>query len=66
MAIFRARAQYVAERWGRAAKLGAEDASRAQALSVVWANFHFLGCRYPPKVEADADCGAKMRSALAI
>jgi len=66
LAIYRARAQYVAERWGRADKLGAEDVMRAQALSIVWANFNFLGCRYPPSVEADAGCGARLRSALTI
>ena len=56
----------MAERWGRADKLGKEDAMRAQALSVAWANAKFLGCRYPPKVEEEAGCGGGLRSAVAI
>lgn len=57
---------YVAERWGRADKVGSEDKLRAQALSVVWANFHYLGCRYPPKVEEEAGCHSRFQAAVNI
>ena len=66
LAVFRARAQFVAERWGRAGPLGAEDEARAQALSVAWANYQFLGCRYPKEIEAEAGCGARVQSAVSI
>lgn len=66
LAIYRARAQFAAERWGRADKLGAEDALRAQALSVVWANARFLGCRYPQEIETQAGCAARLRAPVSI
>jgi hypothetical protein len=33
---------------------------------VAWANYHFLGCRYPPQVEADIGRAAKFRSAVVV
>lgn len=66
MAVYRARAAYVAERWGRVEALGSEDKLKAQALSVVWANVKFLGCRYPAAVEKEAGCGTKLRAGVDI